>query len=163
MPKKALLSVMVLVTGLGIALWASKLDGVPPPRPLFERTGLVLTRADGTNFPFKVEVARSKEEQAYGLMFVQRMPADEGMIFPFAAPKEVAFWMKNTLIPLDMIFVRPDGTIGRIAANTRPQDETPVFSQEPVSAVIEINGGLAKKYGLETGNKVDFPVPLRAQ
>ncbi|MFA4994642.1 MAG: DUF192 domain-containing protein [Bdellovibrionales bacterium] len=103
-------------------------------------------------------MARSEEEQAYGLMFVRSMRDDEGMIFPYATPKLAAFWMKNTLIPLDMIFVRQGGTIGGIAADMQPEDVTPVILQESVIAVIEINAGLAKKYGLETGNKVEFPI-----
>jgi len=65
--------------------------------------------------------------------------------------------MKNTLIQLDMLFVRPDGVIGQIKAKARPQDKTLIYSQGPVSAVIEINGGLAKKYGLSTGDKVESP------
>jgi uncharacterized membrane protein (UPF0127 family) len=95
-------------------------------------------------------------------MFVTSLRDDEGMIFPYAPPRKVSFWMKNTLIPLDMLFVQSDGTIGRIAASAQPQDVTPISSQEPVSAVIEINGGLAKKDGFEAGDKVESSI-LRSQ
>jgi uncharacterized protein len=158
MQRKAVISLIaVFVVGLGVALWATNTDDVPAQRPQFERSSFILTRADGTRFPFKAEVARSEEEQAYGLMFVRSMPDDEGMIFLLTPPRQVAFWMKNTFISLDMIFVRPNGTIESIAADRRPEDGTPVYSQGLVSAVIEINGGLAKKYGLEPGNKVEIP------
>ena len=156
MQRKVIFSLCAIAIGLGIALWAANFDGVPAKRPNFERANLVLIRADGARYPFKVEVAKSVEEQAYGLMYVRSMRDDEGMIFKFAPPRQAAFWMKNTLIPLDIIFVRPDGTIGSIAPERQPEDATPVFSQGSVGAVIEINGGLAKKYGLEAGNKVEI-------
>jgi uncharacterized membrane protein (UPF0127 family) len=84
------------------------------------------------------------------------------MIFPFFPPKHVAFWMKNTLIPLDMLFVRADGTLGRIAAEAQPEDTTPISSEGDVIAVIEINGCVAKKDGFKTGDKVKSPV-IKAQ
>ena len=74
---------------------------------------------------------------------------DKGMIFPFDTPKFAAFWMRNTLIPLDMIFVRADGTIDRIAENTVPHDETPVASGGEVSAVLELAGGSAARLGID--------------
>ncbi len=126
-------------------------------RPDFDHSTVKVIRVDGMLFSFKAEVATSDKDQTYGLMFVRSMPDDQCMIFPYASPKPVAFWMKNTLIPLDMLFVRPDGVIGQIKAKARPQDETSIYSGGPVSAVIEINGGLAKKYGLSTGDKVESP------
>jgi len=132
--------------------------------PDFDRSTVTVIRADGMRFPFKAEVATRDKDRTYGLMFVHSMPDDRCMIFPYASPMPVAFWMKNTLIPLDMLFVRPDGVIGQIKAEAgqikaeaRPQDETFIYSQGPVSAVIEINGGLAKKYGLSRGDKVESP------
>jgi uncharacterized membrane protein (UPF0127 family) len=125
--------------------------------PHFDRSTFAIIRGDGTRFSFKAKVAASGKAQAYGLMFVRSMPDDQGMIFLSASPKPVTFWMKNTLIPLDILFVRPDGVLSWIKAEARPQDETPIYSQGPVSAVIEINGGLAKKYGLSAGDKVKSP------
>jgi len=132
-------------------------NGEKVSRPDLDRSTVTVIRTDGMRFSFKAEVATRDKDQAYGLMFMRSMPDDQCMIFPYASPKPVAFWMKNTLIPLDMLFVRPDGVIGQIKAKARPQDKTLIYSQGPVNAVIEINGGLAKKYGLSTGDKVESP------
>jgi len=103
---------------------------------------------------FKVEIARTPEEQARGLMFRASLPEFGGMIFPMVPPREASFWMKDTVIPLDMIFIRSDGTIARIAANTIPYDLTPVSSGEPVVAVLEIAGGRAEALGIAENNRV---------
>jgi uncharacterized membrane protein (UPF0127 family) len=84
------------------------------------------------------------------------LAADEGMIFPFARPQVASFWMRNTLIPLDMIFIRADGTIARIAANTIPHNEESVTSGEPVVAVLEIKGGRSAELGLSEGDRVTW-------
>lgn len=131
-------------------------------RPDFDRSTVTVIRTDGMRFSFKAEVATRDKDHTYGLMFVRSMPDDRCMIFPYAPPMSVVFWMKNTLIPLDMLFVRPDGVIGQIKAKAHPQDETFIYSQGPVSAVIELNGGLANKYGLSTGDKVESP-SIKAQ
>jgi uncharacterized protein len=116
-----------------------------------------LTIRSGTRtHKFTVEVARTPEQQATGLMHRQSLPPDRGMIFPYAPPQDIAFWMKNTLIPLDMIFVRADGTIARIADNTVPLSLDPVPSLEPVAAVLEIAGGRAAELGIRPGDKVEW-------
>jgi len=140
-----------------VIFMASSSGQNPKDRPHFQHSNLTITRSDGKTFPFSVEVAETQQDQAYGLMFIQSLPENSGMIFPYDPPREIAFWMKNTLIPLDMLFVRPDHTIGRIVANARPQDLTPIPSEEPVSAVIEVNGGVAHKNDLAVGDKVSFP------
>jgi uncharacterized protein len=106
---------------------------------------------------FSVEVARTEAEQARGLMFRDRVAPDGGMIFPMNPPRVASFWMKNTFIPLDMIFIRADGTIARIAAQTVPYSLTPVSSGEPVAAVLEIAGGRAGELGISEDDKVDWP------
>lgn len=111
---------------------------------------------------FNVDVARTAAEQERGLMFRTNIPADGGMIFtPYPAegggPREASFWMKNTPSPLDIIFIRPDGTVAAIAENTIPFSEQPVKSGEPVSAVLEINGGKAAELGIAPGDKVTWP------
>lgn len=111
----------------------------------------------GKRYNFVVEVARTPDEQAMGLMNRQSLAPDRGMIFPYDPPRPAAFWMKNTLIPLDMIFVRPDGTIGSIAANTVPLSLEPVPSGEPVAAVLEIPGGRSAELGLRAGDRVSWP------
>ena len=117
-----------------------------------------LTIRSGTRtHSFTVEVARTPEEQANGLMHRQSLAPDKGMIFPYAPPQDIAFWMKNTLVPLDMIFIRADGTIARIADNTVPMSLDPVPSLEPVAAVLEIPGGRSAELGLQPGDKVSWP------
>ncbi len=116
---------------------------------------LAIKTASGA-LDFKVEVARTGDEQERGLMFRTSLPEFGGMIFPMVPPREASFWMKNTVIPLDMIFIRRDGTIARIAANTIPYDLTPVSSGEPVVAVLEIAGGRAEALGIAENDRVTW-------
>ncbi len=99
-----------------------------------------------------VEVASNSREQAQGLMFRKSLADNAGMIFPFSEAKPASFWMKNTVISLDIIFIRADGTIESIAANTTPYSEVPVSSGEPVIAVLELRGGLTKELGIKPGD-----------
>jgi uncharacterized membrane protein (UPF0127 family) len=105
---------------------------------------------------FRVEVARSEAEQARGLMFRESLPDDGGMIFPMTPPRNASFWMKNTVIPLDMIFIRADGSIARIAAQTVPYSLEPVDSGEPVAAVLELAGGKAAALGIAEDDVVSW-------
>ena len=89
-------------------------------------------------------------------MFRRTLAPDRGMIFPYDPPQDVAFWMRNTLIPLDMVFIRADGTIARITT-AKPLDETPVPSGEPIAAVLEIAGGRAAELKVKEGDKVSWP------
>ena len=113
-------------------------------------------RSGGRLHHFTVEVARTPEQQAQGLMHRQSLAPDRGMIFLYDPPQQTAFWMKNTLIPLDMIFIRADGTIARIAENTVPLSLDPVPSLEPVAAVLELAGGRSAELGLKPGDRVDW-------
>jgi uncharacterized protein len=112
--------------------------------------------SNGKDHLFTVELAASREEQARGLMFRTELKPDRGMIFPFDRERMANFWMKNTVIPLDIIFVRSDGTIESIAANTTPYSLEPVESGEPVAAVLELAGGRAAELGIEPGDKVEW-------
>lgn len=105
---------------------------------------------------FTVEIARTQEEQATGLMNRSQLAPDRGMIFPFAPPRDASFWMKNTLIPLDIIFIRADGTIARIEANTAPLSLEPVAAGELVGAVLELAGGRAAELGITPGARVEW-------
>lgn len=110
----------------------------------------------GKRHNFTVELAATTEEQARGLMFRTELAPDRGMIFPFTRERMGSFWMKNTVIPLDIIFVRSDGTIESIAANTTPYSLDPVESGEPVAAVLELAGGRAAELAIKPGDKVDW-------
>jgi uncharacterized membrane protein (UPF0127 family) len=103
---------------------------------------------------FTVEIARTSMQQAKGLMFRSELADDKGMVFPFPETRGASFWMKNTFIPLDIIFVRADGSIENIAANTTPYSTDPVLSTAPVAAVLELRGGLAAELGIKPGDKV---------
>jgi uncharacterized protein len=105
---------------------------------------------------FKSEFARTSSEQAKGLMFRTNMADDEGMIFLRNPPDRASFWMRNTVISLDIIYVGLDRRIINIAANAVPYDETPLMSGGPTLAVFEINGGLAAKLGIQPGDRVDW-------
>jgi uncharacterized protein len=115
---------------------------------------LTIRSANGEHH-FTVQIAATPEQQEHGLMFVRSLAGDQGMIFPYDPPQNVAFWMKNTLIPLDMVFIRADGTIARIAT-AKPLDETPVPAGEPVAAVLEIRGGRAAELGIREGDRVEW-------
>ena len=132
----------------------------PAPAPRTAPSGLDLVpleiRTRSGTHHFTVEVARTPDQQAQGLMFRTALAADEGMIFPFPSPRPASFWMRNTLIPLDMLFVRVDGTIARIAANTVPGSEESVTSGEPVAAVLEIRGGRSAELGISEGDRVTW-------
>jgi len=122
------------------------------------QTGLPTTRIviDTQNGPvaFTVEVADDLPSQEKGLMFRTNLAPDAGMIFDFHKPDYQSFWMKNTPLSLDMLFIKSDGTISTIAANTIPYSTDPVLSSEPVRAVLEINGGRAYALDIVPGDKV---------
>ncbi|WP_082766968.1 DUF192 domain-containing protein [Bosea sp. PAMC 26642] len=104
---------------------------------------------------FQVEVMRTPDQRAKGLMHRNYMPADRGMLFDFARTEPVAMWMQNTFIPLDMLFIRADGTVARIAERTEPLSTRTIPSGEPVLSVLEINGGVAEKLGIKPGDKIE--------
>lgn len=112
---------------------------------------------DGKKHLFYIELALTPPQQAQGLMNRTEMADDAGMLFLFPAEEERAFWMKNTLIPLDMLFIKKDGTILRVHDSAKPNDLTSIKSGGPVLAVLEINGGLSKKLGIKDGDKVRHP------
>ena len=112
--------------------------------------------ATGARHDFKVEVARTAAAQERGLMYRTELSADGGMLFPFQAPEPRTFWMKNTAIPLDMLFIRQDGSIAKLAEQTIPQSLDPVVCTEPVVAVLEIAGGRAAALGISEGDHVGW-------
>lgn len=117
---------------------------------------LDLVTASGTH-SLKIERAVTPESQALGLMYRTELALDRGMLFVHDKPREVAMWMKNTYIPLDMVFLNKDGTVHRIEHKTEPHSLATISSGGPVSAVLEIAGGAATRYGLKPGDKVRHP------
>lgn len=104
---------------------------------------------------FSVEVMRTDAERARGLMFRRFLPADRGMLFDFKTEQPVMMWMKNTYIPLDMIFIARDGTITHVAENAEPMSERIISSQGPAFAVLEVNAGTAARLRIRKGDKVE--------
>ncbi|EJL26343.1 DUF192 domain-containing protein [Novosphingobium sp. AP12] len=116
---------------------------------------LTVKSAKGTH-AFRVEVATTTQEQAKGLMFRTQLGADEGMIFVNKPPRPASFWMRNTVIPLDIIFIGTDHRVLNIAANAVPYDESPLSSTGVTSGVLELNGGRAAELGIKAGDKVSW-------
>ena len=110
----------------------------------------------GKTHAFRVEVARTPEQQARGLMFRTAMGPNEGMLFPYEPPRVLSFWMKNTVLSLDIIFIGPDRRIINIAANTVPYSEASVLSDAPAIAALELNAGRAAELGIVPGARVDW-------
>lgn len=119
-------------------------------------------RGPGGQQRFTVEVADDGAERAQGLMFREAMPSSAGMLFVYDAPQRAAFWMKNTLIPLDMIFADETGRVRRVHSNAVPGDTTPIEGGEGIRFVLEINGGLAARMGIAEGAELRHPsIPQR--
>ncbi len=117
----------------------------------------ISVRGDWGTAKFSIEIADDFAERAQGLMHRQSMPRLSGMLFIYEAPGNLTFWMRNTLIPLDMIFIKPDGSIAHVHENAIPLDETPIPGGEGNLAVLEINGGLSSKLGIKAGDQVQHP------
>lgn len=128
-------------------------QGVPVPQPTLPQSPLIIDTGEDAH-QFLVELADDGYEQQRGLMFRQSVLPDEGMLFDFKMDSERAFWMRNTLVSLDMLFIRSDGVIHRIAANTEPLSDAQVPSFGPVRAVLELAGGRAAELGIEPGDIV---------
>jgi uncharacterized membrane protein (UPF0127 family) len=119
---------------------------------------LTILTASGQRHAFQVEVARNDADRAQGLMYRRSMAPDRGMLFDFARVEPVSMWMQNTYISLDMFFIRPDGTIARIAENTEPLSTRNISSGEPVLGVLELVAGSAKRLGVQPGDRVQHPM-----
>jgi uncharacterized membrane protein (UPF0127 family) len=122
-----------------------------------EMQPLEIVTANGAH-KFSVEVATTPEEQAKGLMFRRELPDGQGMLFDFTTDQEVAFWMENTFISLDLMFINADGRIRRIAEKAEPMSKTTLRSGGPVRAVLEVIGGTAGKLGIKAGDRVVHPI-----
>jgi uncharacterized membrane protein (UPF0127 family) len=127
------------------------------PAWAFDRNTVEITTKSGVQV-FSVEIADTEAAREKGLMFRKSLPPGQGMLFDFHREAPVGFWMKNTYIPLDMIFIRGDGRIANIAENAKPLSETVIPSNGPVLAVLEVAGGTARKLGIAPGDRVANPI-----
>jgi uncharacterized protein len=117
------------------------------------RDTLILKTAAGDK-SIDTEIADTSEQKAMGLMFRTSLADTAGMLFPYVPPTEITMWMKNTFIPLDMVFIKSDGTVHRIAARTEPLSEKVIASEGECAAVLELAGGAAERLGLRVGDRV---------
>ena len=149
MPLRSLLfSLFLLLAGCAASAQAPV---VYPKGELFIET------AAGQRYRFDIEVAESAEQHARGLMFRESMPIDAGMLFVYPDERPVAMWMRNTLIPLDMVFIAGDGRIVRVHERATPLSTATIPSGHPVRAVLELNGGTAARFGIRAGDRVVHP------
>jgi uncharacterized protein len=123
----------------------------------FKKSSLVVVTG-ARDIKFDVELALNDAERSRGLMFREKLGPYDGMLFDFHQDAPVSFWMKNTLIPLDMVFIAGDGTVKHVHANAVPLSTDAIPSQFPVRAVLEINGGSARLLGIKPGDKVKHPI-----
>ncbi len=146
-----------LLLGLMLAPVAVRAQPFNPtgPQPELPKERLVITTRDGIHHDFTVEMAIKQDQQMTGLMFRPSVPADGGMLFDWGAPRESTMWMRNTVAPLDMIFINADGTIRRIAENTIPGSLATIDSRGPVRATLELAAGTARRLNIHVGDKVE--------
>ena len=141
-----------------LALILILLAGPLAAQPItYPKDTVTIETASGAKHRFNVELATSPQQIAQGLMFRRQMAADAGMLFIFERPEPATFWMKNTYIPLDMIFIKEDGTVESIAERTTPLSRRSVASKGEVRYVLEINGGLSDELGIKPGDRVTGP------
>lgn len=150
-----LLAILIFFAGIDQGMFALALEGES-----FKQQGAGKLTLDTANGPheFNVEIMRTVEEREKGLMFRKYLPANRGMLFDFQSEQPIAMWMKNTYIPLDMIFISRRGKVTSIYENAEPFSENIISSNGPVYAVLEVNGGIAAKIGLKIGDHVNNPL-----
>jgi len=145
------MKIVFLCIALSFALIGCEPEAAATPGP---SQSLSVVTSAGIRHNFNVELALTGAQQRKGLMNRTEMAADAGMLFFFGDEDERSFWMKNTLIPLDIIFIKKDGTILNIHENAVPHDLTSVKSEGPAAAALELNGGRAAELGIKPGDKI---------
>ena len=123
-------------------------------QPELSKERLVVTTRDGEPHEFHVEMATKRDQQTVGLMFRTNVPADGGMLFDWGSPRDSQMWMRNTIVPLDMVFINTDGTIRSIAENTIPESLAVIDSRGPVRATLELAGGTTARLNIRVGDTV---------
>ncbi|MGC1412398.1 MAG: DUF192 domain-containing protein [Acetobacteraceae bacterium] len=141
---------------LTLAPLSAKAQGPNPtgPQPDLPKERLVITTRDGVHHEFSVEMAITPDQQTVGLMFRPSVPAEGGMLFDWGIPRDSQMWMRNTISPLDMVFINADGTIRSIAENTVPQSLAVIDSRGPVRATLELAAGTTARLNIRVGDKV---------
>ncbi|MGL6043448.1 MAG: DUF192 domain-containing protein, partial [Sandaracinobacteroides sp.] len=129
---------------------------VGKPQTGLDVIALTIETSGGRRHGYKVELARSADQQARGMMFRTKVPRGTGMLFPFSPPRPAGFWMENTFVSLDLLFIGSDGRIRNIAADTVPMSRAQLQSVGPVAAVLELAGGEAARIGAKPGDKVSW-------
>jgi uncharacterized membrane protein (UPF0127 family) len=124
------------------------------PQPELPKEKLVIVTRDGARHDFNVEMATKGDQQTVGLMFRPSVPADGGMLFDWGTVQESQMWMRNTIAPLDMVFINADGTIRSIAENTVPESLAIIDSSGPVRATLELAAGTTARLNIRVGDKV---------
>lgn len=142
----------LLLLALAASLPAHAQTAAQPELP---KEKLTIVTRDGKRHEFEVELALTPEQQRVGLMFRKQVPADGGMLFDWGAARDSPMWMRNTVAPLDMIFINADGTIRRIAEDTVPESLAMIASGGPVRATLEVAAGTARRLGIHVGDKVE--------
>ncbi|MBX7200150.1 MAG: DUF192 domain-containing protein [Rhodospirillaceae bacterium] len=164
---KARMKVYVLALGLALAAAPALSQALRPFEPLNPAKAQSLATSPltidtlgpgGKTLKFTVELADTPKEQEIGLMHRNTMAEDHGMLFDFHEERRAAFWMRNTFIPLDLLFIRANGDIEAIKENAVPHSETPIGPRQPVQAVLELVGGTAQKMGIKPGDRVHHAV-----
>ena len=130
---------------------------IATPALALDRNTVEIASKSGVHV-FTVEIAGTEPERERGLMFRKELPGGQGMLFDFHRDQQVGFWMKNTLIPLDMLFIDRGGRIVNIAHSAKPLSEEVIMSGPPVRAVLEVAGGTAQRLGIEAGDRVYNPI-----
>lgn len=150
----------VLAVVFGMVLLAGVVFNAPvlaQPQPTLPQSDLVIQTAKGAQ-RFRVELADTDASRSRGMMFRTSMAPDAGMLFDFKQEQMASFWMRNTLLPLDMLFIKADGTILNIHQRAIPHDESGINSTGPVRAVLEVNGGTVARLGIKPGDRVEHAI-----
>jgi uncharacterized membrane protein (UPF0127 family) len=156
--KRRLLLLGSLLAPVAVPWAVHAQPGVNQPQPKLRTEDLIIVGRDGTRHVFHTEMALGPNEQMVGMMFRTSMAPDDAMLFDWTAPRESSMWMRNTLIPLDMIFITADGRIHRIHERAVPQSLATIDSRGPVRATLEVQGGTAERLNLRVGDRVIHPL-----
>lgn len=142
--------IIVFLAGIDGGYAQKKLD--------FKQDTLLVVKQAGGRYTFEIELARTPAQRQQGLMFREKLAANAGMLFDYERPQPVAMWMKNTYVPLDILFIDGSGIITHIAKRAVPLSLQPISSNGPVRAVLEVNGGITDHLGIRVGDEVRHPI-----